>query len=101
MYAKTGNRGAARFITDGAMWKSMTDNKGNHKYGDEGRRIYVKAAGGNTTEETERRDKAVLKIVRALIQCEGGSMQNLNGDVLGGSGRVASRRRLQSGARRT
>jgi hypothetical protein len=72
-FAKTGTRGAARFTTDAAMWKYMTDNKGNHKYEHEGRRIYAKAAGGDGTEEAERREKAVRKVVRALIEREGGN----------------------------
>ena len=76
-YAKTGTRGAARFTTGDAMWRYMTKNKGNHKYEHEGRRIYAKAAGGAVTEEEERREKAVRKVVRALIEREGG-----NGDVV-------------------
>jgi hypothetical protein len=75
-FAKTGTKGAAKFTSEGAMWKYMTEKKGQHNYQFEGNKIYAKAGGGDMTDADERREKAVRKAVRVLIEHEGG-----NGDA--------------------
>jgi hypothetical protein len=72
-FAKTGTKGAAKFHTADQMWKFLVDNKGKHDYKFDGQKIYMRAGGGTATEEQEQKEKAVRKVVRALIEREGGN----------------------------
>ena len=70
-YARMGTRGAAKFKTEDAMWDFLTTNKGGHEYEHEGRRLYVRA-GESYVSSDDLKEKAVRKVVRALIEREGG-----------------------------
>ena len=70
-YARTGTRGAARFVSEDSMWKYLTDNKGKHHHEHDGRRIYIQACTEWTSSDDDLKDKAVRKAVRALIERDG------------------------------
>ena len=62
-------RGAARFVSEEAMWKFMTANAGNHKHHFNGQDIYVNVDKGRERSETDKaREKAVRKLVRTIIE---------------------------------
>ena len=71
---KRSERGGARFNSKDAMWKYMTDHAGNHNHPYAGTTIYcnVDAAGENKPGDADR-VKAVRKIVRLIIEKNGGN----------------------------
>jgi predicted Fe-S protein YdhL (DUF1289 family) len=72
-YGKTrAVRGAARFTTEEAMWSYMTQNAGKHVHEFLGRRIFANADGRKKLEDRTR-EKAVRKVVRAIIEYSGGN----------------------------
>ena len=75
-YAKSGTEGAARFKTEDTMWEFLVANKGNHCHYFGGQRIYMKA-GGRVPKEEEIKDKAVRKVVRALIEHANGDGETI------------------------
>ena len=58
------------------MWNYMTTNKGQHRLSHGEQRIYVKA-GGIGSDEHDQKEKAVRKVVRALIENEGGDGEKI------------------------
>ena len=51
----------------------MTDNAGQHKHSFNGRAIYANADGGkDRSDEDKKKEKAVRKIVRVIIEENGG-----------------------------
>ena len=71
-YAKTGTRGAAKFFSQDAMWKYMVDKKGQHTHEYKGTTIYVNAPTCMQDPDGAAKDKAVRKMVRVLIEQNGG-----------------------------
>ena len=71
---KRAERGAARFKDDKAMWKFMTDNKGQNKHSfQDGTSIYCNVDGvAQPDSDKAQKDKAVRKVVRAIIEQNGG-----------------------------
>jgi hypothetical protein len=79
---KFAERGAARFKTKAAMWKYMTENAGSHKHSFEGKAIYVNADGGRDRSDTDKnREKAVRKLVRTVIEKNGGDGKALKSTI--------------------
>ena len=72
-FSKTGTKGAAKFNTEDLLWKYMKTNKGEHTLHYEGNRIYV-AAG---VPEDEKKERAVRKVVRLLIENNGGNGEQI------------------------
>ena len=71
---KFAESGAARFTTKEAMWSYMTTNAGDHQHEHNGGKIYCNAvSGGNADDqETTLKVKAMRKVVRAIIEANGG-----------------------------
>ena len=71
---KFAERGGARFRTEEAMWKYMTTNAGNHQHDHKGVKIYCNAdpGGSDAGSEAAQKDRAVRKVVRAIIEANGG-----------------------------
>eukprot|EP00973_Karenia_brevis_P069417 9652731-Karenia_brevis.AAC.1 len=59
------------------MWAYLEDNKGELNFDHNGRRVYINAGDGGKSEEDSRRDKAVRKLVRAVIEANGGDGKKL------------------------
>ena len=54
------------------MWEYLTRNKGQHEYQHHGRRLYIRAGVERGSTDDEKKQKAVRKVVRALIERHGG-----------------------------
>jgi len=80
---KRAERGAARFKTEAAMWKYMTDHAGKHRHTFEGIHVYCNADGASRSPDDEhaRKEKAVRKVVRTLIEANGGDGQSVKQDI--------------------
>ena len=68
---KFATRGAARFKTEDAMWSYLKKDDTEVRFEIEGHRIYINRDVRKTPED-EARDKAVRKLVRAIIEEAGG-----------------------------
>jgi hypothetical protein len=68
---KFATRGAVRFRTEAAMWTYLRSAEAKIQFEVNGTRIYTNR-DGNNSEADEARDKAVRKLVRAIIEVEGG-----------------------------
>ena len=66
-------RGAARFKTTDSMWKYMMDNSGNHKHLFGSTHIYCNADSVGAQEDQRKRERGVRKVVRMLIEQNGGN----------------------------
>ena len=65
-------RGAARFKTEDTMWKYLRGNEAKEHFVVDGARINMNR-DVRTTPADEARTKAVRKLVRAIIEVEGGN----------------------------
>jgi hypothetical protein len=72
-------RGAARFKTEEGMRKYMT-SKTDHVFEFMGKNIYTNA-GGVKAAADRKREKAVRKLVRALIEKEGGDSAAVKAEI--------------------
>ena len=60
------------------MWTYLVDNKGSLNFDHNGRRIYINAdRQPGDTEQDRSRDRAVRKMVRAVIEALGGDGRKL------------------------
>ena len=71
-YSKHDTEGVARFKTTESMWNYMQSNAGKHRHTALGRTIYVNADRMAAPTDDEAKDKAVRKLVRAIIEGNGG-----------------------------
>ena len=71
-YSKHDSRGVARFLTVQSMWKYMETNAGNHRHAALGTTIHVNADRMAAPTDDEKRDRAIGKFVRAIIEGNGG-----------------------------
>ena len=71
---KIAERGGARFKSSDAMWEYVMSQAGNHQYKYKDTTIYCNADSGSIDPESEtaQREKAVRKVVRAIIEANGG-----------------------------
>ena len=74
MFAKARTRGAVKFFSQDAMWKYMVDQKGHRYHERQGGTIYVNAPTDSSKDPDDAaREKAVRKVVRVLIEHNGGN----------------------------
>ena len=71
-YSKHDSVGVARFKSIEGMWKYMQENAGNHRHTILGRTIYVNADRMAGPTEDSMKDRAIRKLVRAIIEGNGG-----------------------------
>ena len=71
-YSMHDNVGVARFKTAQAMWNYMATNAGNHRHKVLGTTISVNADRMAAPTDDEKKDRAVGKFVRAIIEHNGG-----------------------------
>ena len=81
-------RGAARFKTREGMWEYMTNNAGSHKHDFEGKKgqskIYCNVDSSARDRDggpQERKDKAMRKVVRTIIEASGGDGQRVKKQI--------------------
>ncbi|CAE8619507.1 unnamed protein product, partial [Polarella glacialis] len=63
------DKGVVRFTTEEAMWDFMVEKKGNRRHDYEGQVIYVNV---DQIPEVAAKERAVRKVVRAIIEMNGG-----------------------------
>ena len=73
-------RGGARFKNADDMWKFMTANAGKHKHDYKGKAIYCNAEGASDPS-TAAQEKAVRKLVRVIIEANGGNGAIVKEDI--------------------
>ena len=80
---KFAERGAARFKTSDAMWDFMRTHAGSHTYDFHGTRIYCNpdSAAKDPDSEDAMRERAIRKLVRAIIETVGGDGQMVKKDI--------------------
>ena len=78
-FDKRDTKGMARFRTMDAMWAFMAENVGKHKHEFEGNRIYVDVVDKN--QKDWKREKAVRKIVRLIIEHNGGNGEQVKKEL--------------------
>jgi hypothetical protein len=71
---KFAERGAARFKSEEAMWAYMRGRSGKHMHEYEGVKVYcnVDSRAKDPNAEDVKRERAVRKVVRAIIETNGG-----------------------------
>ena len=65
-------RGAARFVSKEAMWKYMSTKAGKHQHKYADKTIYCNV-DGRRDEVSAARERAVRKVVRVIIESNGGN----------------------------
>jgi hypothetical protein len=80
---KFAERGGARFKSEAAMWDYMTAQAGAHKHEYEGSTIYcnVDTWSQDPTSEKAMKERAVRKLVRAIIETQGGNGKAVKANI--------------------
>ena len=79
---KFAERAGVRFHSSGDMWKYMTDNAGSHKHSFRGTDIYCNPDNqADPQSEPSMRERAVRKLVRAIIESTGGDGATVKQDI--------------------
>eukprot|EP00973_Karenia_brevis_P077514 10769626-Karenia_brevis.AAC.1 len=68
-YQKRDTKGMVRFRSEDDMWEYMTAHSGHHHHEYAGNRVYVEVS---KRDEDRKRERAVRKVVRTLIETHGG-----------------------------
>ena len=69
---KFAERAGVRFVSSDSMWKYMTDNAGSHKHSFKDTYIYCNPDNqADPQSESAKRERAVRKLVRAIIETSG------------------------------
>jgi hypothetical protein len=79
-FGKLAERGAARFKSEQAMWDFMITNRGKLKYEVMGVSIY--ANPDSMHDPTPDKSKAIRKVVRLIIESNGGDGQTVKKDII-------------------
>ena len=77
---RIGERGAARFVNERAMWDFMTDQKGSLKFQALDSTIYVNT--DSVHDPNPARTKSMRKLVRAIIEVHGGDGGKIKADIV-------------------
>ena len=80
---KFAERGAARFKNSESMWNFMRANAGSHTHDFQGVRIYCNpdSAARDADGEDATRERAIRKLVRAIIETKGSDGQAVKKDI--------------------
>ena len=79
---KFAERAGVRFSNTESMWKYMTDNAGSHKHSFKGTDIYCNPDNqADPKSDSAMRERAVRKVVRAIIETSGGDGTTVKQDI--------------------
>ena len=80
--SKRAERGAARFRTKEMMWKYMTEHAGRHQHLYQGgTKVYCNVDSAGLDKEKNDKERAVRKVVRAIIEKMGGDGAQVKKEV--------------------
>ena len=87
-FGKISERGATRFKSEESMWEFLANNKGKLQYDAMGTKVY--ANPDSTHDPNPDKSKAIRKVVRMIIEANGGDGQVVKKDIITnyGSGKV-------------
>ena len=77
---KRAERGGARFASEACMWKYMTERAGKHQHDYKAGKVYCNVDGPAESSDAER-ERAVRKVVRVIIESNGGDGQAVKKDI--------------------
>ena len=76
-------RGGARFVSKESMWKYMGVNAGSHTHDFKQTKVYCNpdSSAVDKTSEPAKRERAVRKLVRAIIESKGGNGKAVKANI--------------------
>lgn len=81
-FGPTDDAGSARFKSPASMWKYLSANRGNHSHDVLGTTVHVRASASKPLDgEDADREWAVKKIVRVLIEANGGDGKKIKPNI--------------------